>query len=435
VLTQQWVKRYNTGRPLASEMPIYIPRTIYLLPLRDQVVYDPVTLASNRIHLLVTSPDSLYSVLQGLESKEQKAVAALQWHEASFAHISDEEDDKSQALLADIKDELNPILAERLVEAEMWVRLVRVYLSAPMEKQLMPLISFDMKPSRKPRPRGYKGPRKIRVEHPYTGKKMKRAGLFHCTFLPDEICDPKPWLDLDKLMELPGCMGTRMERLARNATRFSRVFQIRFQMVPELIMQGQVVSVEGGFAFILPNRLWGVRVKRKVEFSRPVAGSFKKWIKGVSLPTQTVSANLLLPQIDELENFAPPCIVSMIKTMRGGHIGHNERLALLSVMHKLGYEAHVIRQFCENNWGPRWDDPKSSAQRDIDGLADSAARGEIQVTGCDKVARMGHCEFADIEDLAQSKCFQRGHQVHGIRSEKPVIYSAYGYLRLSLPKT
>lgn len=409
VLSKQRLRRHTGPHVLAPRLVPYPARPLYLLPLGPAPAAPPEELVTHRIHALALGRASLCAALDGAASDEERAVRAAQWHEAEFANWTHADDDTSQAVLAAVLPGLPAPLAARVRTAEQWVRLVRTYILAPSDADLLRLLmpAVTRTPSRKPRRRGTGKAHPATFTVTATGEPSLTPTIFPCR--QTRPAPVAPLFDPDTIARVPGWPQLRASVVGLPSHSCVE-FSLRFERVPELLRR-RLVRPRGGVATVPACHLWAVRHERPVEFTRPQAARVARVVRNLRpAPSSAPAAPLDLPPIDDVCSVLPPCMVSILAKMEGGRLTHNERFAVVPLLHNLGYPAADIRGFFAERYGPTWD--TSGAQADIDGLAAEAAAARaagkrVRVRGCRSIGAP-HCPFVDIEDLEPAAaCYQR----------------------------
>ena len=423
VVTRQLLHRHNTGRVFAPARTAYTARPLYVLaPLASGLSFTDLVLL--RLSLLVTGKHSLVAAHEGARTDEERAVRAVQWHEVAFADISCADDDASEAALAAATPLLEPHTARQVAAAERWVRLVRTYMLAPTQDQLLALLLPPLKrvPARKPRRRGTGKPNPATFRVAATGEPAHSRTLFpvrRATRMPAPVLDPAA------LERVPGWSQLSAAHTGLPGPGTVEML-VPIRRVPELVGRRAVRPVRGVAAVTVWDA-WALRVQRPVTVARPEALALRRHLVRVRGPRAARRRwrKLDLPPIGEVGPLLPPCMQALVEKMTGGHLKHQERLALFPYLHVLGYSPADVWRFAEGRWDPgKWPAGASNAQKDLNGFATEADKGESRVTGC---AKMPTCPFRDIEDLdAQTACFQH---VRGPGTTSKV-FSPYFYVVL-----
>lgn len=422
---------------MAPRVIPYVPRTLYVAPL-PRVIANPMDLVKFRLELLVTGEDSLINAMWDCGTDEERAVAAFHWHERVFEDIEPWADDASQAVMAMALPLMRPGLAKKIRLAERWILMVRVVLSAPTEFQLLTLISFDKVDRKRPKPRAPKPrPRKrtkFTAHHPFTGRKMGRLTVVPCTAANHTLgLEYTPPLNLARLREMPGVVGTRMQKLLDGPVKTARELVAPFEAVPELLTRGRGKLVGGSVHFHVHD-LWALRSRRATMVPGDQVRNLRFWALCVVTPNARSHSKIRpeLPAIEDFHLYAPSCMGALIAKMQGGHLNHAERYGLIPLLHRVGYDDDTIRVYLESQWGPRWNANDTDLHKDLEDFAKDAEENDNRQAGCGYMRARGFCPFK--EDGYQSACFEFGREAHQLRSKEPKIFSPMGYLTLSLPR-
>lgn len=431
VLTKQTLYRFNTGIALAPSVARYIPRPLYVQPLPDPLP-DPFDAIRNRVKLLL----ELVELLKTRQSFEEQAIVAVEWHEKVFADVNHLEDDMSQAVLLLLVDQFQRGIADKLMMAEAWIRMIRVFLTAPSETQLLKAISWPM--VRKPilrRKGASPGKPKFAPRNTRTGRLEKRRTIIPCRPAEGDIT-VMPF-EMESLLAMEGAKWTRIAHIPE--LQFHTQLVVPFETVPDLIASGAFVPLGNLSVAIRPQDLWAVRIKRNTVVRRDHLTNIVLWVRSMQ-PTvrqHNMSAVISnLPVIDMVYQKAPPCIQSLINKMQRGKLHHNERRALYPSLLSFGYDSDVAIDFLQRTWGDKSDWRRGGVQKDLQDLTRDADRGKLYPASCKQMAAIKHCPFAkevgDIEDMYRSMCYDHGQKTHGFDSPKPTIYKPGGYLKLAL---
>lgn len=462
-ISLQLLRLYNLRRLTAPT--IVQPQTLdtlYIKPFHLPI-FDSRKLVAWRANLLLFADNSLASVLQG--SNERKLIAAYHWLNNVMPNISRRKDESSRSALSVVSRMLPKPMYTKLQECELFIRLVRTICAT--EQQIILELSWPEKKTSTPRPRSRPGAVKPRCTARATKKKPVRKGtrakrpsatyydpismhkqalrtVFPCrkasatkVFLGTPPANG--FLNLATLSLTKGWLGTPLERLftpSKHHVEFVIPFELAIPLLPH-----RLAVLSAGNAHIRLCDVWSIAIDHKTLVPREDVDSLRKWALTAGITAPSSSCALALthepePLVDTKFNltveqaiqFAPPCMEALFHAISATGIGHNQRLALIPYLIRVGVSRQNIEHYCRTHWGRAW--ATSKAGKEI------ATMKSNMVVSCKKLAEWDMCPMVDIEDIPQTKCYRYGRENKQMpQLSNEVIFSPLSFTKLLLPKS